>query len=397
MPKINIYTVHHHDNFVWENHRDLVNLVEVGTIDELYQLDNCTIIVSAYQEIVCGTYARLREINLKTQTNIRNFLNKNANNKVIILDVFEAGKGNYDFLNVYGFMSYALEKRLMFINAGENAPGIEVAVHDMYVGMVANKDNVNCSLQNFENIYSKKNKPYTFILINGAARPHRIALLQQLGASGVLDNALWSLHDLDYNLNKVSTNYKVDFSTNHVRLNKLPSGYDNTPTITPNVKGDLYSIETVFGFPELSQFSIVNTENQYIDSYFSVIAEQWHDWDYPFPSEKIWRPILMGHPFVAISSPNFYKKLKSMGFKTFESLIDESFDSIMDHAERLKKSAEVITALAKLDKINLDSFLAASKEICEHNRENILALHGTRYISNYNNMHNFIVRNFIDA
>jgi len=397
MQKINIYTIPQHDNFVWNLHQDLINLIEVETIKELWRLDNCTIIISVPQDILCGSYARFREINSEVKENITYFLDKNKNNKIILLDIFEAGHGVYDFLNIYGLMRYALEKKLLFINSGENAPGIEVAVQDICIGFIANRDNVNCSLQNFKNIYAKKNKPYTFILLNGHARPHRVALLQLLGKNKVLDDALWSLHDLDYDQNKIIDRYKVDFSTNYVRLNKLPNGYDNIPSVTSNIKGDLYSIEKVFGPVELMQFNMVNTEKQYIDSYFSVVAEQWHYWDYPFPSEKILRPILMGHPFIAVSSPNFYKKLKNMGFKTFDSLIDESFDPLMDHAERLKRSAESITALARLSKSNLDSFLSASKEICEHNRENLLALYGTRYIDNYNNMHNFILRNFINV
>lgn len=397
MPKINIYTTPQHDNFVWDLHRELVNLIEVDTLDELWQLDNCTIIINAQQQIICGPYARLQAVNRPALANIHQFLNKNSNNKIIMLDIFEAGQAHYDFIKLYNLINYVTEKRILFVAAGESAPDIEVSAQDICIGLTANRDNVNCSLQNFENIYAKKSKPYTFILLNGKARHHRIALLQRLGQNDVLDNALWSLHDIDFNASTITNEYHVDFTTNYIRLNKLPDGYDNIQIVTPNTKGDLYSIETVFAPKELMQYNLVNTEKQYIDSYFSVIAEQWHQFDYPFVTEKTLRPIVMGHPFVVVSSPNFYKKLKSMGFKTFSSLIDESFDSIMNHSDRLKRAAESITALARLDKANLDSFLAASKEICEYNRNNLLALHGTQYINNYNNMHNFIIRNLIDA
>ena len=399
MQKINIHTTHLADNFVWDLHKDLVNLIEVESTDDLFKLDGCNIILHTNKHIMCGEYERLRKINQPIRLKILAFLNKNEKNKIIISNLWECGQGEYDWLNLYELMPFAIDKRIVFVQAAPGHPTIEVGTFWMFTGLVANRDNVNCSLENFEKIYTKKDKPYTFNWMVGAGRPHRIALIQMLHLAGALDDALWSCHDHDYNEVEIKEKYKIDVSPDNIRFNSLPSGYDNIPPpLTQTIRGDMYAIEKVFDFSVLgTMYNMVSQENQYIDSYFTVVAEQWHHWDYAEPNEKILRPILMGHPFIFIGGQGLYKKLKDQGYKTFNSLIDESFDNITDHATRLKRSADVIASLAKSGRSNLDSFLSASKEICEHNRLNLLARYGTQQVTNHYNLHNFLIRNFANA
>ena len=63
-------------------------------------------------------------------------------------------------------------------------------------------------------------------------------------------------------------------------------------------------------------------------------------------SEKTWRSISFGLPFVLISSKNSLKEIKRLGFKTFESLIDESYDS-MDDSVRMDFAINAATELLK--------------------------------------------------
>lgn len=63
-------------------------------------------------------------------------------------------------------------------------------------------------------------------------------------------------------------------------------------------------------------------------------------------SEKTWRNISFGLPFVLISSKNSLKEVRRLGFKTFESLIDESYDS-MDDSVRMDFAINAATELLK--------------------------------------------------
>ena len=52
-------------------------------------------------------------------------------------------------------------------------------------------------------------------------------------------------------------------------------------------------------------------------------------------TEKTLRPIACGQPFILLSSPGSLEYLRKYGFKTFDSIIDESYDSIQDPLERI--------------------------------------------------------------
>ena len=67
--------------------------------------------------------------------------------------------------------------------------------------------------------------------------------------------------------------------------------------------------------------------NLYLDTYFSVVTETVFEYPYSFRTEKIWKPISIGHPWVAVANCGYYRDLHNLGFKTFGNLIDESFDS----------------------------------------------------------------------
>lgn len=67
-------------------------------------------------------------------------------------------------------------------------------------------------------------------------------------------------------------------------------------------------------------------------------------------TEKTFKPILCGRPFIINSNPGFLKNLHSMGFKTFANWWDESYDSIFDIDERhniILKNLNFINSLTK--------------------------------------------------
>jgi len=53
-------------------------------------------------------------------------------------------------------------------------------------------------------------------------------------------------------------------------------------------------------------------------------------------TEKSLRPIACGHPFMLASTPGSLEYLRSYGFETFGPYIDESYDAVLDPAERLR-------------------------------------------------------------
>ena len=92
------------------------------------------------------------------------------------------------------------------------------------------------------------------------------------------------------------------------------------------------------------------------------------DWeDSVFLSEKIFKAILFRHPFVLIATPDTLKYLKSLGYKTFSPVIDESYDSIEDNHLRLIAILTEVNRLCKLEGEALEDFLKYCRVIAEHN------------------------------
>jgi hypothetical protein len=113
---------------------------------------------------------------------------------------------------------------------------------------------------------------------------------------------------------------------------------------------------------------------QYTDTYFSVITETEFGNPYSFRTEKIWKPIIAGHPWICATNAGFYHDLINLGFLTFRDIFDESFDNIDDNFLRIQRVGEVVKEIVSQD---LDKFLVACRGICDYNRKRAFELHQT--------------------
>ena len=74
----------------------------------------------------------------------------------------------------------------------------------------------------------------------------------------------------------------------------------------------------------------------------------------------------MKHPFVVHAGPNYLRTLHELGFKTFDGVIDESYDLIEDKHERWQKVLDSMLQLTKMNHIKVHNELAS---ILIHNKE----------------------------
>jgi hypothetical protein len=86
-----------------------------------------------------------------------------------------------------------------------------------------------------------------------------------------------------------------------------------------------------------------------------------------FLTEKTFKAIACNRPFISYGVPYTLACIRRMGFKTFEGLIDESYDTIVDNETRHRAVIAEITRIAALDKDAYDSLIADCKEIAEYN------------------------------
>ena len=70
-------------------------------------------------------------------------------------------------------------------------------------------------------------------------------------------------------------------------------------------------------------------------------------YDEKFITEKTWRNLLNGHPMVWIGTRHTAKMLQHLGFKTFNSLWDESYDEVRNPLDRFYMATNIINELCQ--------------------------------------------------
>ncbi len=209
---------------------------------------------------------------------------------------------------------------------------------------------------------TRQYRPYQYVMLNGRLRPHRKALIDTLRERNLLDQALWT--NLNAHVEMGFTSSLQVAQTEPIRL--LPEQYEieravpNLSTVARDgfVKHDLFS--NTWGD------AIVNYR-VYRDSWFSTVTETIFDYPHSFRTEKIWKPILMGHPFIVAANAGYLRDLRNAGFQTFGTLIDEHYDTVDRPDVRIGRIADSVAWLC--ERANAEEFWAASRDICRHNQQ----------------------------
>jgi hypothetical protein len=348
MPKIKLHTVS--------------NIQDVNFFNICYEYIDI-ITHDNIEDTLVGDYKNYPVCNLNTiQKNlekIQQYLAIDKNNKLILMYFLEGNASIIPRLKKADIFKYIESNQLIIISSGEFENGCFLNL-DFFLGLVGkNPYNQFVSLNNFDRIYGKTVKPYKFLFLNNRKREHRTKLIQLLENLNLLDTTLWS------NLSENKT------------LPLVYNDYFNNRNKEASIHQTVHDASWPDGLlvPEL-----------YIDTYFSVVTETNFSIPHDYRTEKIYKPILMGHPFVAVSSYGFYRGLHNLGFKTFSTLINENFDNVLNDDDRLHKITQTINALCN---DNLPEFLKEAKSICEYNREHLLELVGKDSLRKYNLLTDF--------
>jgi hypothetical protein len=103
-----------------------------------------------------------------------------------------------------------------------------------------------------------------------------------------------------------------------------------------------------------------------------VITESVFDDVSLFLDEKVWKPIYNYHPFIILGCPNSLKKLREMGFKTFEPFINESYDNEVHSGKRMGMIVDEVERLCSMSFGELSYIYKKLIPILKHNRDILL-------------------------
>jgi hypothetical protein len=263
------------------------------------------------------------------------------------------------------------EKRILLIGAAEIAPRYPCLTLDHFLIRIMDYPENRAAQSRTQDIFNSQHKPYTFLFLNGRARPHRKYLYERMRRRGLLDHSLYTMLDA-----KPTVVRHFDFVENGINvmatpseLRRLPDHYEvaryRDPAFGP-ITDRTYLKQELF---RREWGEIYLEPAAYIDTYFSIVTETvCAESDISFRTEKIAKPLAMGHPFIVASTPGFYRDLRALGFRTFDHVVDESFDSISNAQDRMDRITDVVADLCEQD---LDSFLAACEDVCKYNQQHL--------------------------
>jgi len=121
-------------------------------------------------------------------------------------------------------------------------------------------------------------------------------------------------------------------------------------------------------------------EDILLDSWISVISEASFGEETCFISEKTFKVIGAGHPFIIFGNRHSLRVLQEMGYETFHPFIDESYDSL-DTWERLSAIIQVLRTLSKKSPTEMIEWYKSIEGIIKHNKD-VLRDNSTRFAPN---------------
>ena len=270
---------------------------------------------------------------------------------------------NYDNLEIYEFnLDFCLTEYRMWMDNLSHRFGDEC---------IASVTNLTEEEKTFD-------KPYKFFTLMGDSHPHRRSLYNMLSSENLKQYGL------------VSAWWKNEFlDVRSYRYNKdnIPKNYTQNACSTKHSLMDDKEWEM---FQELP-IPIYYSKNIYKNCYIQLISEsrmnaesieELHDKnDYTFLTEKTAKS-LCSNPFIIYGQPHSLKYLRRLGFKTFDGLIDESYDDIYNSDKRLSFLNNQVKLLLKNNNDKLKEIYLESLPILEHNFDVLLKINWKRNIEN---------------
>jgi hypothetical protein len=140
---------------------------------------------------------------------------------------------------------------------------------------------------------------------------------------------------------------KVSFSKVDGEINYLDYQYKNSRFKINRLDIDQHMPLTSAGSTASADYDNADYQTTAIE----VVLETLFDDSRLHLTEKSLRPIACGKPFILVSTPGSLEYLRSYGIKTFDGLINESYDTINDPVDRM---AAVIAEMKRIALLPLD-------------------------------------------
>ena len=177
-----------------------------------------------------------------------------------------------------------------------------------------------------------------FTLLSRIHKWWRSTVVAHFDQLGLLADGYWSYGD---------TSIGDLYHNNPIRLNCFP-GLE--PHMQQFLAGGPYRCDDLTADEHNSHW--LRADYLYTDSYASFVLETLYDAEQSggaFITEKTFKAILNAHPFVVFGCPGTLATLRNLGYRTFDTYLDNSYDAENNNTERFIRTMNTVQHLLSLD------------------------------------------------
>lgn len=224
-------------------------------------------------------------------------------------------------------------------------------------------------------------KDNMFFFLGGHARWHRLLFLNKLLEKSKLDEVKWSMRRIEYEDKNM---YRSCIPIEYVDIHKDLEILKYLPKSLDFDVHDQYQYHNVGNAAIFDNPGYVANLNFYNSSYVEIVAETVFEFginptkkdkEFIILSEKVYKPLVFGFPFIALALPKTFSKIKEWGFELFDELIDYSFDEEYDDQKRMDMIVQQICENSIKD--NFEKHFETIYQKHLHNRKMFLNLKET--------------------
>jgi hypothetical protein len=181
-----------------------------------------------------------------------------------------------------------------------------------------------------------------YVSLNRMAREHRVILTSKLIENNLRDNGYitWA---------NGRTHQYIDFTDNYPNIHQT--------------EFDILDVENILEKNPTRQVPLKFCA----DTFLYLVTETHFDNQTIFLSEKSFKPIILGMPFINLGNPGTLALLKELGFKTFDKWIDESYDLDKSIEERCDIITNEINRLSEMTNVQRINIRKDMEEVLVHN------------------------------
>lgn len=291
--------------------------------------------------------------------------------KLTLLFYYDEGDNPYiikqhlDLLCTKNSLSKSCYKFVSANTRADEIPGFAYFAADELLFLLRNKD-----IEPVEQ--SATQRRYQFTMLSRTHKWWRATVVADMHAMGLLDHSQWSYNTVDINDSAEDNPIEIDQFT-CLRTN-MQLFLDGAP----------YTCDHLTEFDHNNHH--MTELGHYTDSYCNIVLETHFDADGSggaFLTEKTFKPIKFGQPFVIVGAPGSLQALRQLGYKTFDHAIDNSYDLELNNTQRWIK---IKTAIARLKQQDMAKWFDACLDDLYHNQQVFLSSKYNRLFALYKNL-----------